>query len=172
MSEKIKRFPGEELKTSDVREGRVPTVKHRPDVKYLWSAGVAMSRFLEGLKEGRIVASTCKKCGRIMVHPRAFCEQCFKPTDEYTYVQDTGTINTYSVSYVAGDASRIDEPIFVAVIDLDGASKGMGILHVLGEIDDWKQIEFGMRVKAVWKPPDQRSGAITDIKYFKPLKES
>jgi hypothetical protein len=50
MSEKIKRFPGEELKTSDVREGRVPTVKHRPDVKYLWSAGVAMSRFLEGLK--------------------------------------------------------------------------------------------------------------------------
>ena len=171
MSEKIKSFPGEELRTSDVREGKVPTVKHRPDVKFFWSAGVAMSRFLEGLKEGKIVASTCKKCDRIMVPPRAFCEQCFKPAEGYTFVKDTGTINTYSVSFVAGDASRIDKPILVAVIDLDGASEGMGILHVLGEIDDWKQIKFGMRVKAVWKPPEQRSGTITDIEYFKPLKE-
>jgi uncharacterized OB-fold protein len=86
-------------------------------------------------------------------------------------VKDTGTINTYSASYVAGDASRIEEPILVAVIDLDGASKGMGILHLLGEIADWKTIKFGMRVQAVWKPPEERKGAITDIKYFKPLKE-
>jgi len=28
-----------------------------------------------------------------------------------------------------------------------------------------------MRVKAVWKPPEQREGAITDIKYFKPIGE-
>ena len=171
MSEKIKYFPGEQLKGRDIKEGRVPTVKHRPNIKYLWSAGIAMSRFLEGLKEGKIVGSTCKKCGRIMVPPRAFCEQCFKPVDGYTYVKDTGTINTYSVSYVAGDASRIKEPILVAVIDLDGASKGIGILHLLGEIDDWKQIKFGMKVKAVWKPLGERNGAITDIKYFRPLKE-
>lgn len=171
MSEKIKHFPGEELKGSEIRDGKVPAVKHRPNVKYLWSAGVAMSRFLEGLKEGKIVGSTCNKCDRIMVPPRAFCEHCFKPADGYTTVKDTGTINTYSVSYVAGDASRIEKPILVAVIDLDGASKGMGILHWLGEIDDWKTIKFGMRVKAVWKSAEERTGAITDIKYFKPVKE-
>jgi len=171
MSEKIKRFPGEQLKGADIREGRIPSVKHRPNVKYLWSTGVAMSRFLEGLKKGKIVASACRKCGRIMVPPRAFCEQCFKPADEYVPIKDTGTINTYSVSYVAGDASRIKEPILVAVIDIDGASEGMGILHLLGEIDDWKQIKFGMRVKAVWKRPEERTGSITDIKYFAPLKE-
>jgi len=27
-------------------------------------------------------------------------------------------------------------------------------------------------VKAVWKPPEEREGAITDIKYFKPIKEA
>jgi uncharacterized OB-fold protein len=48
----------------------------------------------------------------------------------------------------------------------------MGILHLLGEVSDWKKIKFGMQVKAVWKPPEERTGAITDIKYFKPLKES
>ena len=91
--------------------------------------------------------------------------------DGYTHVKDTGRINTYSISYVAGDASRIKEPILVAVIDIDGASKGMGILHLLGEIDDWKQIRFGMHVQAVWKPAEERTGAITDIKYFKPIRE-
>ncbi|UCG37122.1 MAG: Zn-ribbon domain-containing OB-fold protein [Candidatus Bathyarchaeota archaeon] len=171
MSEKIESYPGEELKSSDIREGKVPSVRHRPRVRYLWAAGVAMSRFLEGLKDGKIIGSHCTKCGRIMVPPRAFCEECFKPVDGYTAVKDTGAINTYSVSYVAGDASRIKEPILVAVIDLDGASKGMGILHLLGEIDDWKTIKFGMRVKAVWKPAEERTGTITDIKYFKPMKE-
>jgi uncharacterized OB-fold protein len=28
-----------------------------------------------------------------------------------------------------------------------------------------------MRVQAVWKPPEEREGAITDILYFKPLEE-
>jgi uncharacterized OB-fold protein len=172
MSAKIKHYPGEEVKSRDIKDGKIPTVKFRPNAKYLWSAGIAMSRYLEGFKEGRIAASTCNKCRRTMVPPRAFCEQCFKPTDAYTHVKDTGTINTYSVSYVAGDASRIEKPILVAVIELDGASKGMGILHLLGEVSDWKKIKFGMQVKAVWKPPEERTGAITDIKYFKPLKES
>jgi len=170
MSAKIKEYPGEELKSADIKEGKVLTVRYRPNAKYMWSAGVAMSRFLNELKKGKIIATTCKKCGRIMVPPRMFCEQCFKPTDGWTYVKDTGTVNTYSVSFIAGDASRVKEPTIVAVIDLDGASKGMGILHTMGEIN-WKKVKFGMKVKAVWKPEKERTGAITDIKYFKPMKE-
>jgi len=167
MSAKIKGYSGEELKSADIKEGKIPTVRHRPNAKYMWSAGIAMSRFLNELKKGKIIASTCNKCGRKMVPPRAFCEQCFKSTDGWTYVKDTGTINTYSVSFIAGDASRIKEPIIVAVIDIDGASPGMGILHTIQKID-WKKVKFGMKVKAVWKPEKERTGAITDIKYFKP----
>jgi uncharacterized OB-fold protein len=37
------------------------------------------------------------------------------------------------------------------------------------EVDPWK-ITRGMKVKAVWKPAEERTGAITDIKYFKPIK--
>ena len=62
------------------------------------------------------------------------------------------------------------EPIIVVVVDLDGASPGMGILHTMKEIN-WKKVKFGMKVKAVWKPEKERTGSITDIKYFKPLKE-
>ena len=170
MSEKIKNYQGEPVSVEEIKEGRVPTVKARPKVKFAWSAGVAIGKFLEELKEGRIVASTCGKCGRIMVPPRVYCELCFKPTDGYKYVKDTGTINTYSISYLAADASRLQEPIIVAIIDLDGASQGMGIIHILEEVDQ-KDVKFEMKVRAVWKPREERVGAITDIKYFKPLKE-
>jgi len=170
MSAKIKHYPGEEVKSEEIKAGKVPAVRFRPRIRYAWSAGVAMSRFLEGLKNGKILATTCNKCKRIMVPPRVFCEQCFKPTDGWTYVKDTGKINTFSISHIAGDASRIKEPIIVAVIELDGASKDMCILHVMGEVKP-EDVKFDMKVKAVWKPPNERTGAITDIKYFKPLKE-
>jgi len=167
MSVKIKEYPGSAIGTEDLREGRVPVVRWRPNAKYAWSAGVAISRFLKELKNGKIIARKCCKCGRIVVPPRMFCELCFRPTDEWTYVEDTGIINTYSISYLAADASRLKEPIIVAVIELDGASKGIGILHHLGEVKK-EDVKFGMKVKAVWKPKKERTGAITDIKYFKP----
>jgi hypothetical protein len=57
-----------------------------------------------------------------------------------------------------------------AVIEIDGASTGHGILHKLGDVDP-QALHIGMRVRAVWKPAKQRTGAITDILYFKPTGE-
>jgi len=171
MSAIIKNYPGETLETKDIREGKVLTEKFRPKAKFAWSAGIAISRFLDELKNGSIIATTCSKCGRVMVPPRIYCEKCYGPTDGWTYVKDTGAINTYSVSFLAADATRLKEPIIVAIINLDGASEGMGIIHRIGEVENWKEVKFGMKAKAVWKPPEERTGAITDIKYFRPLKE-
>ena len=78
MSEKIKNYRGEALKSADIKEGRVPTEKCRPKAKFAWSAGIAIGRFLEELKKAKIIASTCSKCGRIMVPPRIYCEKTLR----------------------------------------------------------------------------------------------
>jgi len=122
-------------------------------------------------KKGRIIARICHKCDRIMLPPRMFCELCFRPTDEWMFVKDTGVINTFSIAKVNWDASRRgpkEPPLLPAVIEIDGASEGMGIMHMLGEVDP-KDLKIGMKVKAVWKKPEDRIGAITDILYFKPV---
>lgn len=168
MSAKTEKYAGERIKTDDLRKGRVPVERWKPKIRYAWSTGTAMSRFLKELKQERIIARKCNICGRIMVPPRMYCELCFRPTDEWVYVKDTGIINTYSISYLAADAKRLKEPILIAIIELDGASKGMGIFHLIGEAKK-ENINFGMRVKAVWKPRRERIGAITDIRYFKPM---
>jgi uncharacterized OB-fold protein len=131
-----------------------------------------VGRYLAELKKGRIIGRACYKCHRIMVPPRMFCELCFRPTDEWIYLEETGTVNTFSIVHVNWDASRRgkdDPPLIPAVIEIDGASKGMGIMHMIGEVDPQK-VKIGMKVRAVWKKEDERTGAITDILYFKPEK--
>ncbi len=168
----LEKYPlgGKGLSDKDLE--KVLFVKHEPSLKYAWDNGVAISRYLAELKEGRIIAKKCNKCGRTMVPPRMFCELCWVPTDEWVYVQDTGVVNTFSLCYINWDASLVPKgktPHIPAVIELDGASKGMGIMHLLGEVD-LDKIKIGMKVKAVWKKKQEREGSITDILYWKPAK--
>ena len=170
MSEKMSEVPGIYLRDAELKAEDAITFKWRPNAKYVLSAGIAYSRFLEELKNGKIIGRGCRECGRILVPPRMFCDKCFRATDEWVYVKDTGTINTYSVSYLDADANRIKDPILVAVIDLDGASEGIGILHYVDKVDP-KDLHIGMKLKAVWKPEKKRIGSVTDIAYFEPIKE-
>jgi uncharacterized OB-fold protein len=163
---------GTALRTSDIKQGKVLTTSWTPNLAYAWDAGVAIGRYLTELKNGRIIGRVCYTCKRIMLPPRMFCELCFRPTDEWVPVKDTGTVNTFSICNINWDASRRkkgEPPLIPSVIEIDGASRGMGIMHMLSEVAP-EDIHIGMKVKAVWKDPKDRTGAITDILYFKPLR--
>lgn len=159
--------PGTPLTGKQFREEVLLTQWH-PNAKYAWDTGIAIGRYLQELKNGRIIGVECRRCSRVVVPPRAFCEQCFKPMSAWHYLKDTGTVNTFSISYITWDAQRIEKPSIPAVIEIEGASPGMGILHLLGEVEPEK-VHIGMRVQAVWRPSGERKGSVTDIKYFKPI---
>ncbi len=161
-------YPTVYLKRQDFE--RVLTQEWDPNAWYAWDTGVAIGRYLEELRAGRLIGRRCDGCGRVMIPPRMFCEICFRPTDDWVPLQNTGTVITYSLCYVTWDMKRLQEPEIPAVIEIDGASRGMGIMHMLGEVDP-EEVKIGMRVQAVWKPAEERTGDITDIRYFKPLKE-
>ena len=162
---------GTALSEDEIRSGSIYFTEDCLDCAYAWDTGVAIGRYLAELKKGKIIGKHCRCCNRVMLPPRMFCELCFRPSDNWVFVRDTGTVNTFSICRVHWDASRVKEgekPYLPAVIEIDGASKGMGIMHLLGEVEP-EDIKIGMKVKAVWKTEDERSGAITDILYFKPL---
>ena len=170
MSDKISNYPGTSLSENDIRDGKVLSLHDKMPADFAWDTGIAIGRYLAGLKEGLILGSSCVHCRKTVVPPRTVCEWCFRPMDDFVPLQDTGTVNTYSLCYVTWDVKRIKEPETPAVIELDGASPLHGILHKLGDVDP-QQISIGMRVQAVWKPESEREGAITDILYFKPIEE-
>ena len=160
--------PGTGLKEEDFESSKVLTVTYQPRAKYAWATGIAIGRFLSSLKAGEIVGTKCDHCGRIGVPPRIFCESCFTRSESWIKLPDTGTVNTFSISYIATDTTRLKTPTIPAVIEIDSA-KGAGFLHILGEVKP-EEVKIGMRVKAVWVDPQQRKGSITDIKYFKPIR--
>jgi hypothetical protein len=170
MTAKIKELPGTSLSESDFDEGKILFNFDQLHAEYAWSTGIAIGAYLAALKEGFILGARCNTCRKVVVPPRTVCEWCYRPMDEYVPLQDTGTVNTFSLCYVTWDVKRTTEPQIPAVIEIDGASPLHSIMHLLSEVDP-KQVRIGMRVKAVWKPPEQRQGAITDILYFKPLEE-
>src|SRR5215470_8249513 len=151
---------GTPLEAKDMERGKVFFTSYVPQLCYAWDTGEAISRYLQELKQGRLIARCCHKCARIMIPPRMFCERCFRPTDEWVYVKDTGRIITFSLCYVSWDVRRLKQPQIPAVIEIDGASSGMGILHVVQKVPP-KQVKVGMPVRAVWKSTAQRTGSIT-----------
>ena len=165
------RLRGTPLDEKALKRGKSFSVTYVPKLRYAWDTGLAMSRYLEELKEGRLIARACRNCGRVMIPPRMFCERCFRPTDEWMYVKDTGRIATFSLCYVSWDVRRLKQPQIPAVIEIDGASPGMGILHVVKKVTP-NRVRVGMAVQAVWKPKRQRIGSVTDIAYWQPIEKS
>ncbi len=161
--------PGNPLKEEDIESQKVLSVVYHPKAKYSWATGIAIGRFLSDLKLGKITGSKCQHCDRIVVPPRIFCELCFKPSAGWVSLPDTGVVNTYSISYIMADTTRVKEPMIPAVIEIDDTSNA-GFLHLLGEVKP-NDVRIGMRVKAVWADPSKRTGSITDIKYFAPARK-
>jgi uncharacterized OB-fold protein len=155
---------GVPLKEEDIERQKVLTVLYHPKTRYSWATGIAIGRFLNELKLGRILGSECRHCERIVVPPRVFCEQCFRRTENWVTLPDSGTVNTYSVSHISTDTTRLKTPIIPAVIEIDGTDSA-GFLHIIGETKP-ENVEIGMRVKAVWEEQSKRKASITDIKYF------
>ena len=171
MTSKIKSFPGTPLSEKDIESGKVLSIRDELQGRYAWDTGIGIGAYLAGLKAGLILGSRCEGCRRTVVPPRTVCEWCFRPMSSYVPLRDTGTVNTFSLCYVTWDVRRIDPPELPAVIEIDGASRLHGIMHKLGEIEP-EAVKIGMKVQAVWKPADEREGAITDIRYFKPIEEA
>jgi acetyl-CoA C-acetyltransferase len=151
----------------------VANFHYKPDFRYAWDNGMGLTTYLSGLRQGKITASRCSKCSRVMIPPRTFCELCnLHPVHDYCELQDTGTVMSFTKSHVNWDSSMLpDGQVNVfAVIAIDGAFENMGLVHRLKEIgpDD---VKIGMKVKAVWKKEKDREGSILDIEHFRPLKK-
>lgn len=136
------------------------------EISYEWSAGVAGSRFFQEIRDNkRIMGTKCPKCGRVLVPPRIFCEECFVDVEEWVEVSSKGELVTFGESYLGTDGSKLKEPWIVGIIRLDGADGGL--IHYIGEARP-EELKIGMRMEAVFN--EERNGNILDIKHFRPSK--
>jgi hypothetical protein len=141
------------------------TISGEINIPYKWSAGLAGSRFFEELRDQKkIMGTKCSRCGRVMVPPRIFCEECFVDANEWVEVSNQGTLITFGDSYLSTDGKLLEKPWMLGIIRLDGSDGGL--VHYIGEATP-EELKIGMKMEAVFK--EEREGNILDIKYFRPV---
>jgi uncharacterized OB-fold protein len=143
---------------------------------YSWHApykvtlGEAYARFLEGMKQKKILGNICPVCNGLYVPPRPFCDKCLEQPTEWIETDGMATLVTFSVALIQLPGLPEVYPItgmikvgnsvtnflhFVAGIDYDDRA----------ELVD--KVKIGMKLRPVWK--EQRTGDILDLDYFEPV---
>ena len=143
------------------------TIDGEIQIKYKWSLGKAGERFFTELRDNKkIMGTKCRQCGRVLVPPRIFCEECFVEDMEWVEVEPKGTLMTFGDSYFSTDGKRLKEPWMLGIVRLNGSDGGL--IHFLGEARP-EDLQIGMPMEIVFK--DKREASIMDILYFRPVKK-
>ncbi len=88
--------------------------------------------------------------------------------EEPVEVSDKGTVTTFCVVNVPFYGQKMEIPYVSATILLDGADIAM--MHLIQEVKA-EDVHMGMRVEAVWAPPEEREPTLESIQYFRPTGE-
>ena len=143
------------------------TIDGEIQIKYKWSLGKAGERFFTELRDNKkIMGTKCRQCGRVLVPPRIFCEECFVEDMEWVEVEPKGTLMTFGDSYFSTDGKRLKEPWMLGIVRLNGSDGGL--IHFIGEARP-EDLQIGMPMEIVFK--DKREASIMDILYFRPVKK-
>ncbi len=124
------------------------------------------SPFFIGLLEGKIMGTRCPKCGDSWVPARTHCWRldCNLEHTQWVEMPLTAKVHTWTVAGWSGRSSLKRLPIILAYAVI-GDSK-VAMANELHGIHPW-DTEFGMPLKIVFRPKEERIGAVTDF-HFEP----
>jgi uncharacterized OB-fold protein len=138
------------------------------NLAYDYAASPEESKFFRGLAEGKLIGQRCPVCQKVYIPPRGACPVDGVPTAEEIVLPDHGTVTTYCVVNVPFQGQTIPIPYVSAYVLLDGAD--IAFLHLILDIDA-ADVRMGMRVEAVWKPREEWTTNLDNIRYFRPSGE-
>jgi uncharacterized protein len=135
---------------------------------YRHSASAEESRYLRALREGKLIGQRCPACGKVYVPPRGACPVDGVPTTTDVELPDTGIVTTFCVVNVPFQGQRVPSPYVAASVLIDGAD--IAFQHLILGCDPG-EVRMGMRVRAVWKPPEEWGTTSENISHFEPTGE-
>lgn len=125
----------------------MPNIKSRP-ITIVEEIPISKTlKFWEGLKEGKVYATKCTKCGRIYFPPAADCPDCMHSGMEWIELSKEAEIETYTHVVIRPTTFSQYKPYNVAIGKL---AEGVKVLAWLTGFK-LSQIKVGMKVKLTAK---------------------
>jgi uncharacterized OB-fold protein len=141
---------------------RAPLVIEYP---FKRTVGPVQSAFLTGLREG-ILIGVRRSDGTVLCPPVEYDPETAEDLDQLVELQPEGTVTTWAWVDEPRPNHPFDRPFGWALVQLDGTSTGF--LHAV-DAGDEAVMSTGMRVRARFRPADEREGMITDLACFEPM---
>jgi uncharacterized OB-fold protein len=130
---------------------------------YSYTPGVAASRFLRSVEQGRLMGQRCPRCGKVYVPPRGACSMCGVATEEEVLLPGPGTVTTFAVTRIPSPG--LQAPYVTAWVKLDGAD--ITSMFLIQECDP-EDVRLGMRVEPVWVEESERQPNLGNVRYYRP----
>ena len=141
------------------KTGRILAWKDSIPLRYQYTAGTAGESFLRGLKEGRLIASKCTRCGEVRIPPRTYCLVCYGRTNLGLELFQLGCVASVSTPR---QTQRTTATTF-GFVTFEGVSGGL--VHKMLRVD--RLPRPGETVRPVFAKPEKRAGSILDLEGFR-----
>ena len=123
------------------------------------------------IREGKIMASKCKKCGVVSLPPRQLCIHCYGTEAEWVEVKGEGRLAAFTSIVVAPPIMmekgfNRNNPYVVGVVELEGGLKM--VARIVG-VDAKKpqDVKVGVSLKVDFTAGDYTAGERPCL-YFRP----
>ncbi|MDI9645930.1 MAG: Zn-ribbon domain-containing OB-fold protein [Archaeoglobales archaeon] len=121
-----------ELQWIDVRELKIRYIISINNIK----------PFFDGLRNGKLITTKCKKCGELYFPPQKDCPKCKMSEMEWVEIKREGTLETLTVIFVRPPSFGVYDPYTVAIAKLDDGPRILAWLR-----GDPRQVRPGQRVR-------------------------
>ncbi len=126
---------------------------------YEYTAGVAGEKFLRALRQGKILAAKCGKCGKRYLPPKTYCVDCFVEIKRFGAVTAAGRVAALAQSHVDFQGKKLKNPKAFAFVTFPGVTGG------LVQVATGKGIDIGKKVTPRFKPATKRVGSLSDFEF-------
>ena len=120
----------------------LPTLKSRPPTLTYEIPISKTHKFWNGIKEGKIYTTKCKKCGKLFFPPAADCPTCLSDT-EWVELSNEAEIETFTHVAVLPATFQKYEPYTIAIGRL---KEGVRVLAWLKDVK-LENTKVGMKVR-------------------------
>jgi len=164
--------------SGDILKEALITVPHRISLTWREPAGRFVNRMFLAMRDREeLWGVKCPSCERVLFPPEVVCGMCKirieDKEENWIRLGNEGTV----VRFYKVTGSREVDPSTgwhpkgqtfnpIGLIRPDGGNEWTVLAHILEEADTSK-VYPGIRVKAVWKPREERQGLMSDIKFWR-----
>ena len=124
-----------------------------------------INSFYMFLTEERLMASKCNECGTILLPPKPMCTSCLSNNMNWTELEGSGKILSYTVIHIAPEQFQSIAPYSVGIIEFKNGLRLPGMIRDEAP----KKLKVGMQLKICFDKKTSDQWPPWSRYYFKPL---